>query len=233
MVHIAIVDDEAQAAEKLSGLLRQYGEAHGVQFEIDAFKNAIVFLTNCQPVYDIVFFDIQMPHMDGMEAAEELRKLDSETMLIFVTNMAQFAVWGYQVRAFDFLVKPLNEDAFELKIKRMLDQLATRKEQKITISSSGMQLCLAAREIYYVEISNHLLLYHTARGDYPVYGTLSGVQKQLEGMGFSLCNNCYLVNLYYVQKVFKHTVTVRGTELPISHPRRKAFLDALNTYIGG
>ena len=233
MVRVAIVDDEAQATEKLSGLLRQYGAAHDVEFQIDTFKNAIVFLTNYQPVYDIVFFDIQMPHMDGVEAAGQLRKLDSETMLVFVTSMAQFAVRGYQVRAFDFLVKPLNEDAFNLKIKRMLEQLASRKEQKLTLSSQGAQLCLSARDIYYVEVSNHQLLYHTVSGDYPVYGTLSGAQKQLESLGFSLCNNCYLVNLRYVQKVYKHTVTVQGSELPISHPRRKAFLDALNTYIGG
>ena len=233
MYRIAIVDDETQAAEKLSGLLRQYGAAHGVEFQIDCFQNAIVFLTNYQPIYDIVFFDIQMPHMDGMEAAEQLRKLDSETMLVFVTSMAQFAVRGYQVHAFDFLVKPLNEDAFDLKIRRMLEQLAARKEQKLTISSQGALLCLTARDIYYIEVSNHQLLYHTVSGDYPVYGTLSAAQKQLEGLGFSLCNNCYLVNLRYVQKVYKHTVTVQGVELPISHPRRKAFLDSLNAYIGG
>lgn len=233
MIRIAIVDDEAQAAETLRGLLLRYGEAHQVQFEIETFKNAIIFLTNYQPVYDIVFCDIQMPHMDGMEAAEQLRKLDSETMLIFVTNMAQYAVHGYQVRAFDFLVKPLNEEAFALKLRRMLEHLASRNERKLLISSQGAQLCLSTRDIYYIEVSNHQLLYRTERGDYPVYGTLGAAQKELEGQGFALCNNCFLVNLRHVQKVYKHSVTVQGTELPISHPRRKAFLDALNAYIGG
>ena len=84
-----------------------------------------------------------------------------------------------------------------------------------------------------MEVKDHLLVYHTEEGDFPVYGTISSLREQLEPLGFSLCNNCYLVNLKHVRKVCKLTLTVGEDELLISRPRRKAFLDALNNYIGG
>ena len=233
MLQIAIVDDEEQAADSLRQMLERYDAEHRCAFTIHYYKNAIVFLTNYQPVFDLVFFDIQMPHMDGLEAARQLREKDSETMLVFVTNMANLAVKGYQVQAFEFLVKPLDYSLLSIKLGRMLEALTTRRRDKLIISSEGSQICLPSCEIYYVEVQNHRLIYHTASGDYPVYGSLAAAEKQLEGRGFSLCNNCYLVNLQHVQRVYKHTVTVMGTELPISHPRRKPFLNALNEYIGG
>ncbi len=233
MYRLAIVEDEATEARVLRQMLETYEAEFSQQFQITEFKNAVIFLTNYQPNYDIIFLDIQMPYMDGMEAARKLRSLDTETMLVFVTSMAQMAVEGYQVQAFDFLVKPVNYDSLVLKLKRMLAKLDARQEKKIMISTQGKKLCLPSRDVIYVEVRDHQLVYHTCGGDYPAYGTLSKTQEQLEGKNFALCNSCYLINLGYVEKVYKHTVTVRGEELPISHPRRKAFLDALNEYIGG
>ena len=230
---IAIVDDEGTAIAALQDHLSRFEVETGRKFEIATFKNAIIFLSNYQPVYDVVFFDIQMPHMDGIEAAKRFRRIDTETLLVFVTNMADLALMGYQVQAFDFLVKPLSYDAIALKLKRIFDRLDVQIERKIIINSQGTQFCFPTREIYYMEVRNHQLIYHAATGDYSAYGTLGKIQRQLEGMNFFMCNNCYLINLQHVQKVYKYTVTVHGDELTISHPRRKAFLDALNEYIGG
>jgi DNA-binding LytR/AlgR family response regulator len=84
-----------------------------------------------------------------------------------------------------------------------------------------------------VEVSRHQLTYHTAVGNYTAHGTMSQLREQLEPLGFSSCNNCYLINLKYVQRVQGFVVTVNGEELQISHPRKKLFMESLNQYISG
>lgn len=232
MIRIAIVEDEQKDIENLSKLLNRYGQEHSEHLEIFDFRNAINFLTNYQPNYDLVFMDVQMPHMDGMEAARSLRKLDTETLLIFVTNMANVAVNGYEVAAFDFIVKPAEYASLCIKMDRVRENLSLRNEKKIIIQSDGAKILLKSQEIYYVEVMDHKLVYHTTRGDFPAYGTISKVASELDDIGFSFCNKSYLVNLKYVSKVEKYVVTVNGMELQISHPRKKDFMNELSDYIG-
>lgn len=233
MYRIAIVEDEDAAVEKLTNMLQLYGKEHGQEFDIIRYKNAVIFLTNYQPNFDMIFMDIQMPHMDGMEAAQKLRKLDTQTLLVFVTNMAQMAIRGYEVEAFDFVVKPLHYDSLALKMDRILKSLARRQDQNLVISSDGARILVSAHDIYYIEVFDHRLVFHTEKGDYSTYGAISKYAEQLEPVGFFQCNKCYLVNLRYVKKVDKYVVTVKNDQLQISHPKKKAFLEALNNYFGG
>ena len=233
MIRIAVVEDEEKALEELLGLLERYQKEKQEIFDIKTYKNAVIFLTNYQPNYDLIFMDIQMPYMDGMQAAARLRELDTETCLIFVTNLANMAVKGYEVSAFDFVVKPVQYNVLFAKMNRTLDYLMKSKNQKIQIQSAGVRRLIQISDIIYVEVSNHQLVYHTENGDYEVYGTMAKTRSQLEQYGFSLCNNCYLVNLHYVKNVEKYLVVVKDKELQISHPKKKTFMEALNNFIGG
>jgi len=232
MIKVAIVEDEQKDIENLTALLDKYGEEYNEHFEIFEFQNAITFLTNYQPNYDLVFMDVQMPHMDGMEAARKLRKVDTDTLLIFVTNMANVAVNGYEVAAFDFIVKPCEYASLCIKMDRVRENLDLRTDKKIIIQSDGAKILLKAKEIYYVEVLDHKLIYHSVRGDFQAYGAISKVAEELDGIGFSFCNKSFLVNLKYVSKVEKYTVTVNNSELQISHPRKKDFMKELSAYIG-
>ncbi len=112
MIHIAIVEDEADERNKLSGFLKRYSEENHVDFRVSEFGDAEEFLTGYSAAYDMVFMDIQMPFMDGMTAAERLRKVDPSVVLVFVTNMSNLAVRGYSVDASDFVVKPVTYPSF-------------------------------------------------------------------------------------------------------------------------
>ena len=103
MVNIAVVEDNEREREILTEYLKRFSP----QFAIEVFSSAVIFLTDYTPKYDIVFMDIDMPCLDGMSAAAKMRKLDDRTCLIFVTNLAKYAIKGYEVQAFDFMVKPL------------------------------------------------------------------------------------------------------------------------------
>ena len=233
MVRIAIIEDEQKDIDNLRSLLIKYANEKADHVEIFPFKNAVNFLTGYQPNYDLIFMDIQMPHMNGMEAAAKLRKLDTDTLLIFVTNMANVAVNGYEVGAFDFIVKPVEYASLKLKMDRVLENLALRSDKRIIIQSNGMKIVFLAKEIRYIEVLDHKLIYHTIRGDYEAYGAVSKVAEDLKPYGFSACNKPYLVNLKYVTQVEKYTVTVGDSQLQISHPRKKAFMEDLSAYIGG
>ena len=114
MFTVAVVEDDETAVAKLRACLDQYVATHaGVQFDVTVFNEPTSFLDPYKTVWDIVFMDIEMPNMDGMEAAHRLRAVDSEVILIFVTNMAQFAAKGYEVDALDYIVKPFAYPDFE------------------------------------------------------------------------------------------------------------------------
>lgn len=233
MIRIAIVDDEKQASDLLRQLLLRYSSETKTEIETVSFSGAVTFLTNYQASYDIVFMDIEMPHMNGMEGAARLREIDHTTLLIFATNLGQMAAMGYSVEAFDFIVKPVSYEILREKMNRAVRRLEQSRINNVSFSSDGAKITMPASEIHYLEVRDHQLVYHTDSGDYPSYGTMSAMCRQLEPLGFSLCNNCYLVNLRFVRKVEKFTVTVGTAELQISRPRKKAFLQALNDYIGG
>src|SRR5699024_1579554 len=101
-----------------------YAEEKGLNIVIDTYQNAVVFLTNYQARFDVIFMDIEMPYINGMEGACKLREIDKATLLIFTTNLGHMAVKGYEVEAFDFVVKPLHYESLRLKLNRAVARLA-------------------------------------------------------------------------------------------------------------
>lgn len=232
MINVAIVEDEKEAAEILLGYLDRYTKEKGAEFHPLCYENPIKFLANYTSNYDIVFMDIELPDLNGMETARKMREIDKTVALVFVTNMAQFAIKGYEVDAFDFIVKPVTYFDFALKLERAIDRMSGRTGVKIMVSVDDALKCITADEIKYVEIIKHRLIYHTTSGTFEAYGTLKKVAPALLSADFAKCNNCYLVNLRYVSGVKGYTVTVGGDELQISHPKKKEFIKALNNYLG-
>ena len=104
MIRIAIVEDEQLFREKILRYLHRYEEKNKQSFSIKTFENGMQFLTDYRPEYDIIFMDIEMPYLSGMETAKRIRKVDSRTAIAFITNMANYAVQGYEVEAIDFIV---------------------------------------------------------------------------------------------------------------------------------
>lgn len=230
MLSIAIIEDEAAAQEQLRGFLDRYAKQANLVFEIKTYPNAIMFLDNYQSVFDLVFMDIEMPHMNGLEAAAKLRALDKNVVLIFVTNLARYAIRGYEVDALDYILKPLEYDSFSLKIRRAVARCLSNVSTKIVIASKQGDVCLRSKDILYVEISRHDITYHTENGKFSCYGTMKEVERQLSPSMFSRCNSCYLVNLGAVKSIDGLNVMVGQDNLLISHPRKKSFMKAVHDY---
>lgn len=224
MIRVAVVEDSQQDAL----LLCRYLGTVERELEIKSYHCAENFLEDMEQGFDIVFMDIELPGCNGMEAARLMREKDRKALLIFITNMAQYAVKGYEVDAMDFIVKPVSATDFAFKMKRALCALDTRRQYDFVIADKQNFRRISTADLCYVEVSGHKLIYHLPQEVIEVRGRLTDVENELKPHGFLRCNNCFLVNARYVRAVNGYTVTVGGDELQISHPRRKEFLQELS-----
>ena len=231
-ISVAIVEDDASAVRELEHSLSQLGQAGGHTFSVSCFHSADSFLQDYQPRYDVIFMDIKMPGTDGMSAAEQLRQTDPVTMLIFVTSMVQYAVQGYDVNAFDFIVKPINPTAFDMKMKRAVRALKLSRGSEFSLNVGGVTRVLAAPAIQYIEVMNHDLTYHTEQGIFSVRGKLSSVEQKLPAASFFRCSVSYLINLRYVTQFTGEQVCVAGQWLRVSRTKKKELASAVAAYLG-
>jgi len=232
MIRAAIVEDDSQYSRLLERYFLRWCEEKGLRGEARVFPDPVLFLDPYAADYQIVFMDIQMPHINGMDAARRLRELDDTVLLLFVTSMAQYAIQGYAVRAFDYVLKPLSYPDFVLKMSRVFHQLRLeeRGEETVLATDAG-KVRVALRDILYIESDRHHLIYHMTDGSsHTVYGRMNDAERQYEAAHFVRCNSCYLVNLRYVRRVKGYVVYLDGAELQISQPRKKEFLQKFLVY---
>ncbi|MDO5293413.1 MAG: LytTR family DNA-binding domain-containing protein [bacterium] len=234
-MNIAIVEDEQSDMQCLQSYLTTYGNDNNLDIEITAFSHGEALLADYQPRWDVIFMDIELPKMNGIEIAKLLRQIDIKTLLIFVTNMAQYAVSGYEVSALDYILKPVNYYSFAMKMGRVCRLLQTNSSDSLIVRGKNSVKKLPIEKILYIEVQNHSLIYHLKN---EVISSTSGkslkiMEEELQRFGFSRCNKCYLVNLRFVDGLKGDMVQLGEHFLKISRSKHKLFMNALMTYWGG
>lgn len=233
MIRVAIVEDDAEVQGVLQEYVRRYTRQYGTEFEVTVFADGVDILEDYRAVYDIIFLDVEMKHLDGMTTAERIRQMDADVILIFITNMAQYAIRGYSVGALDYVLKPVPYFAFSQQLRKVEEQLRRRVRHYLALPVEGGLRRLDSSLIYYLESEGHRVHFYTEEGDFAAAGTLKAFEEKLAERPFARCNSGYLVNLAQVKGVQQGMVQVGPYELQLSRPRRKAFLAALADHIGG
>ena len=172
MAKIAVVEDNDAMRAQLCGFIAQYAQESGHQLDVTAFSDGAQLVEPYRPGFDIIFLDIEMPKLGGMPTAERIRRQDPDVVLVFVTNMAQYAIRGYEVDALDFVLKPVSYYQFSTKLERALQRIQRRRGGQVALQVSGGVQLLDTDDILYLETRDRLLHYHTATDTWSVRGSL-------------------------------------------------------------
>ena len=232
MLLVAIVDDDPRDAAQLKDCVEKYCGTNGHPVMIHVYQDGLDLIRSTEK-HDIVFLDIQMGKLDGLETARFIRKIDKESILIFVTNMAQFAIKGYEVDALDFILKPASMASITYVLDKAMKRLdGSGEKASFSLKTQEGTVSLSANDITYVEVFDHNLVYHTTKGEYTVRGRLSDVSGKLSPDRFVTCNRSFIVNLRHVSSVTSDTLLIGDTRISVSKSHRKELIKRFSSYLG-
>lgn len=233
-MRVAVVDDTREDAELLVNALERFGREQNEEMDVTLYDSAASFLRSYEEAKpELVILDIDMPGINGMEAAHKLREKDENVALFFVTNMKHYALEGYSVDALDYLIKPVTYEDLALRLQKARRYILRNRDENVVLRIGGSIVTLKVSDIYYVESMLHNLIYHTKNGDYKVRDSMSKAEEIFRMYSFASCNKSFLVNLRYVESINKDEVTVAGTPLKISRGKKAEFINRYTRYLGG
>lgn len=233
MIRIGIAEDDQTYIDQIQDYLNRYMREYGETFSVSVFRNGMQLAFDYQPVYDILLLDVEMPALDGISAARRIRKLDGEVIILFITNMAQYAIDSYAVRAHSYILKPINYYGFSLELQEAIESLKRRQVNALLLRTDDGLTKVPIGKVLYVESQKHDLLLHTAGETIRFRAKMKDLEERLQAYYFCRSSVSYLINLAHVSGISGDCVLIGGEKLPISRQKRKEFIAALTAYIGG
>lgn len=232
MIRVAIVEDDDSFASDVKDYLRQFAQETGEKIDSVRYTDGDALVTDYKGNYDIILMDIEMGLMNGTEAAELVRSVDDEVTIIFVTNMAQYAIKGYAVRALDYLLKPISYPAFSECLKKAVSRIRKKQEGFVTVVYREGMIKLPAATITYVESRGHRLAFHTDTQTYETTTcTMREIEDKLSPCGFARISSGVLVNLNKVTEMQNGMVCIGEQKLRVSRGRKNEFWAALVSHM--
>lgn len=228
---IAIVEDNSIESNYLQDLITEYFLNNNISFEVRTYRSAEDFFASWPMELDILFLDILMEEMNGIEVATNIRQKNERIMIIFTTSNPQFSLAGYAVDALDYLIKPVSKELLFRTFDKAIHRLDVSRHNYFTINNNDGYFVINTLDIYYIELVKRKLIIHTKSGPVACLRTVQYMEEQLPDTFFR-CHNAFLVNLHAVESVRGSDIVVAGNTIPISKHRRKDFIRALTNFVG-
>ena len=236
MYRALILEDDPAAADTLRAHLARFGAEKGVRFQVEVLNSTLELLEGDHPC-DIYFLDIGLPGINGMEAAQIIRQADESTPIVFVTDLAQYAVRGYSVDALDFVVKPVEYPDLAMRLDRAVRVMERNAGTTLALPAADGVRVVACRDVLYVDLLRHDVQYHLADGEVlGMRGSLKAAEAQLAEAvpgGFVRVSSGCLVNMAQVARIEGDGVTAAdGQKIFFSRSQKKCALETLVNFMG-
>ena len=230
MLKIAICDDEKNVCDYIEKRVMDFLAKADSEGEATVFYDSAPLIEFCKEnpsCLDIIFLDIKMKTVNGVDCAKQLRDLGVEALIVFVTSSAEYVFSGYEVKAFRYILKTDLVNAFDRIFGECLKELSKSDESFYTVKTASAVKNIPLNDIFYFESNKRVLVVHTKNDEYSFYGKLDQVEKELDGKDFIRTHQSYFVNAKKIKSVSKDSAELlNGESLPVSKSKATAVKNA-------
>lgn len=234
MINIVICEDELEQRNIIKKYINDIFKGISAKFELLEFESAEEFLLNKIEFknVDIFILDIKMNGMSGMDLARLIRKKDDISEIIFITSLVDYIQEGYTVRAYRYLLKPINYEEIKNHLLSCINDINKKKDNFMMIENKGMVHKVPINEIMYIEVIKKEITIHTKHTNYKTKSSMDKVEKELEKFNFYRCHKSYLVNMKYIETIDKNEIIINGNKIPVSKHRISDFKKKFTLLLG-
>ena len=232
MFNIALCEDNSLQREELKNNLSKVLDEIGVEYKILTFETGEDLLKEYPEKLDMLFLDIQMGELTGMETARKVRKYDDKVEIIFITALWDYIQKGYEVRAFRYLIKPVKFKELQEQVTACVENILHKRYTYITIKDKNNVLKIRTEDILFLETFERKVIIHTNSQDYIVKMSMNKLEKELTNKGFFRCHTSYIVNLIKIEEIKKDYLLINKFTLPVSKHRMKNLKLRLTSLLG-
>ena len=235
MLQIAVCDGRAEDRDVISRLLKQYFNRYPYEYCITEYSSGEMLTADYKEgidTFSLIFLGMCLPGMPGMETARKVRQMDKKAAIVFMAATPKFALESYEVRAYGYLLKPVQAEKALLLIESFLQEQCDFLKKALFFKVGKRGIRISLEEIESIESRRNLLIISLANKEqYRVYMKMDQVEEKLEGHGFLRCHQSFIVNMNYVKRADKDFVMESGAQIPIRQRNAKAIRDAYFEYI--
>ena len=231
MYVIGIVEDEKENQDNIVSLLEQFSSNKKIGFQYKIYSSSEEYIFDSVKV-DILLLDIGLPKLDGMNLARQIREKAENTPIVFVTNLRQYALEGYEVSACGFIMKPATYYAVELALMRAIKNLEASNSGHLVLRQKSGTVYILHSDILYVEVSSHTTFIYSKEKTFEAHVPLSEIEKSLPKNAFIRVSNSAIVNVANITSLQGSDILMGDRIVLVSRRYRKTVMDHIVTYYG-
>ncbi|HBE9444249.1 LytR/AlgR family response regulator transcription factor [Clostridioides difficile] len=232
MYRIVICEDDITQIAFLRECILKSLEGISSQIELFEFNSGEELLEINLEGIDIFFLDIKMLRLTGMDVARIIRETNDTSEIIFITSIVDYIQEGYKVRAYRYLLKPIDFGDLNESILSCISDIIKKRANFMLIENKGIINKILINSIMYIEVRKKVLTIHTKNDTYYTKNSMDKIELELEKYNFFRCHKSYLINLEYIQFICKNTVVINDEDIPVSKYRMSDLKKKL-TYVLG
>lgn len=236
MIRVAICDDNVPTLEYYHTLLKEIALKEDIAVQITRYESGeqILFMLSDNPnSVDVVYLDILMGKMNGVETARRLREIGCLAQIIFLTTSDEYVFEAFDVEPFYYIVKDeISTRKFQDIFLKVIDTIKLKESDFICVTTNGVREKIKLDRVLYFEVKNRIITIHMKDYQLDYYSKLEDIEKILQGKDFIRIHRSYIVNCFYIRKLSRNMLIITdGTELPVSEKYTKDVQQQFSKYL--